>query len=1185
MKRFLLMGVMVLTVCVSAIAGINEKLSSSTQLLIAERDGLISLDMKVSGPKLMSRAPLLRTQPMERLIAAPEMVNGVEMVSAFIHINPNATSQIESMGVVIQERFNEFVTAMIPVDRIEQVAEVSAVKEVNVARKLRKTTNMARYYTNTDDVLNYSNDAITAGLPQAFKGTGVVVGVIDGGIDFQHRMFKDANGNSRIKRAYVARGAGSFTTYTSVGSSPTTDDSSDSHGTHTSTTAAGSEITVNGTVYGGMAPEASLVLVGCGQYLYNTNIANGIKYIFDYADSQNMPAVCSISLGSHMGPHDGTGELAATFSQYAGVNPNHIIVYATGNEAGGDYGKQYSGGESSSSSPFTTVLNGCYYLYNGYSASYLNRMYSGYDIFYARTPNKALGCRLHVVDTNSKSIVWTSSAITSSTYSVSGITTYFSSSPQVTITRDSYNNKYYVQLYFNQMAKKSSYNDSKYALAVSVYPTSGSCAIDSWDVTGYNAFNTTSGAYGSYTVVAGSDDCSIGDEVGSDNVISVGAYCSKRTVKDYNGSNHTLYSYTLNDIAYFSSYQTAGCGPTGVAKPDICAPGATIVAGINHYDNTYMNNEWADYGMYLVYNNGNSSLGSMDGTSMSTPCAAGIIALYLQAAKLVNKSLNTEAIRDVFANTAIHDNYTSKKNFGRYGKINALEGIKYILGDDIVLPELSVSPSSLSFNANVGTPVTKTFTVTGTDLNNPVTVSVSGSSAFSVSPTTISAAEAMAGATVTVTYAPTATGTHTGTVTVSTPGAESKTVALTGKSTLTPTLDVDPSSLSFSTDVDAPVTQTFTVSGANLSDNVSLDVTEGSEYFSIDKFTILKSAVANGVTVTVTYNPDEAGTHHGTVTVTSADITTTVSLTGVSTEPQRTITVDPASLSFEVTAGGTVSKTFFLKGINLNGNLALTLDDPSGFYAINRTSVTASRAAQGVNVTVTYSPATGGTHNASVVISGGGAQDVTVPLNGIASIVTYAPVMLPADEAYVTSSGFRAEWTDETPAANVASYTLEVSSSQNQLLGVTDYTNINLLANEIGGNTYRLITDITPDKFYDVVDLASGTYAYHVKAVYVDGTESEWSNIQEVTISGHAYAPGDVDHNGSVGIADVTALVDYILGGEDVCIICADVDNNQIVNIADVTTLVDYILSGPEALRLKNLIVPLSMQRHKFHAE
>ena len=406
------MSVMVLTVCVSAIASINEKLSSSTQLLIAERDGLISLDMKVSGPKMMTRAPLLRTQPIERLIAAPEMVNGVKMVSAFIHINPNATSQIESMGVVIQERFNEFVTAMVPVDRIEQIAELSSVKEVNVARKMKKNTNMARYYTNTDDVLNFSNDAITAGLPQAFKGSGVVVGVIDGGIDFQHAMFKDANGNSRIKRAYVARGVGSFTTYTSVGSTPTTDDSSDSHGTHTSSTAAGSEITVGSTVYGGMAPEADLVLVGCGDYMYNTNIANAIKYIFDYADSQNKPAVCSISLGTHMGPHDGTGELASTYAQYGGSNPNHIIVYAAGNEAGGSYGKQYSGGEASSSTPFTTVINGCYYLYNGYGDSYLNRTYQGYDIFYARTPNKSLACRLHVVNTSTNSVVWTSNAIT-----------------------------------------------------------------------------------------------------------------------------------------------------------------------------------------------------------------------------------------------------------------------------------------------------------------------------------------------------------------------------------------------------------------------------------------------------------------------------------------------------------------------------------------------------------------------------------------------------------------------------------------------------------------------------------------------------------------------------------------------------------------------------------------------------
>ena len=1169
MKRFLLMSAMVLTVCVSAIAGINEKLSSSTQLLIAERDGLISLDMKVPGPKSMSRAPMLRTQPVERLIAAPERINGEEMVSAFIHINPNATSQIESLGVIVQERFNDFVVAMVPVARIEQIAEVSTVKEINVARKMTPRTNMARYYTNTDDVLNLSNDAINAGLPMAFKGSGVVVGVIDGGIDFQHTMFKDADGNSRIKRAYIARSASSFTTYTSVGTTPTTDDSSDSHGTHT---AGGSEITVNGTVYGGMAPESDLVLVGLSNYTYNTNIAMGIKYIFDYADSQNMPAVCSISLGTHFGPHDGTGELASTYAQYAGSNPNHIILVAAGNEAGGSYGKQYSTGQSSSSTPFTTTLNGLYYLYQGYGTSYLNRMYNGYEVFYARTAGKTLACKLHVVNTSNNSVVWTSGAITSSTTSVSGLSTYFSGTIQVTISRDSYSGKYYVMLNHNQMTKKSSYTGSQYVLAVSVYPTSGSCVVDGWIVSGDNVFGTASGTYGTYTLVAGNDDCSIGDESASDDIISVGAYCSKRTIRDYNGSNHTLSIYTVNDIAYFSSYQAPGCGPTGVAKPDICAPGATIVAGVNYYDNTTMNDGYADYGMYLVSKNGHSSLASMDGTSMSTPCAAGIVALYLQAAKYVGTTLNTSAIRDVFANTAIHDNYTTKKNFGPYGKIDALEGVKYILGDNVPHPALTVSPESLTFSASVGTPVTQTFTVTGTDLTSAVNISVSGNSAYTVSPSTITAAQAMAGATVTVTYSPTISGTHTGTVTVSSTAAASKTVALTGSATLTPTLAVSPSSMSFETTVDSPMSQTFTVTGTNLTDNVTIDVTEGSEDFSVDKFTILRSAVANGVEVTVTYDPLEAGTQYGVVTVSSAGAQSqTITLTGVAREPVRSISVDPAALTFEALPGQTLTQTFHLQGSNVNSSLSLTLNDDNGVYSINRTTVTASRANAGIDVTVTYKPTVGGTHNATVTISGGGADPVTVTLNGTTTIVKYVPVMLQPNDAYVTMTAFRAEWTDETPSANVSSYTLEVNAADQ-----TDQ----------GDATYRLITGIQPGQFYWDVDnlLSGGIFQYKVKALYTDGTESAWSNIQEVALLSHGYQLGDVDHDGKVGIADVTALIDYLLSGTGACEICADVDESGAVNIADVTALIDMLLSTPNNMRVNHATASTMPQRSAMMA-
>ena len=57
---------------------------------------------------------------------------------------------------------------------------------------------------------------------------------------------------------------------------------------------------------------------------------------------------------------------------------------------------------------------------------------------------------------------------------------------------------------------------------------------------------------------------------------------------------------------------------------------------------------------------------------------------------------------------------------------------------------------------------------------------------------------------------------------------------------------------------------------------------------------------------------------------------------------------------------------------------------------------------------------------------------------------------------------------------------------------------------------------------------------------------------------------GDVDGDENVGIADVTALIDYILTGNDagVDLVAGDVDGDENVGIADVTALIDYILVG-----------------------
>ena len=114
-------------------------------------------------------------------------------------------------------------------------------------------------------------------------------------------------------------------------------------------------------------------------------------------------------------------------------------------------------------------------------------------------------------------------------------------------------------------------------------------------------------------------------------------------------------------------------------------------------------------------------------------------------------------------------------------------------------------------------------------------------------------------------------------------------------------------------------------------------------------------------------------------------------------------------------------------------------------------------------------------------------------------------------------------------------------------------------------NVYRLIPGIT-DMFYTVLDLpAEGTYIYKVKSVFADGTESPWSNVEEVTLfeNGHGFELGDVNHDGSTDIADVTCLIDYLLGGvTEACEICGDMNGDEEVNIADVTALIDYLLAG-----------------------
>ena len=177
-----------------------------------------------------------------------------------------------------------------------------------------------------------------------------------------------------------------------------------------------------------------------------------------------------------------------------------------------------------------------------------------------------------------------------------------------------------------------------------------------------------------------------------------------------------------------------------------------------------------------------------------------------------------------------------------------------------------------------------------------------------------------------------------------------------------------------------------------------------------------------------------------------------------------TLTVSPTSLSFSTTVGQSVSKTFTVTGTNLTGNVTLTKTDANGAYTISPTTISASAAANGATVTVTYNPSAAGTQTGSIAIASSGATSKTVSLSGTATaaaLTTYTPEMSAANSNYITNSSFRADWTDQTASANVTSYTLQVDKQGSS----TPSTEVTLLGTIDGSNytgSYRTITLSSP---------------------------------------------------------------------------------------------------------------------------
>ena len=278
-------------------------------------------------------------------------------VSLFVQFTGDI-AEIEKAGFQTRTVAGDVACGDIAVSQLAALEAVPSITRMEVSRVMNNELDLA------------SADVRVAPVhtgPPGHRGAGVIVGIIDSGIDYRHQSFRGADGRSRILAIWdqgLARtgtetspagfGYGVEYRQTQINSAlaaanPLTivrhQDSAAAqfHGTHVTGIAAG-----DGSVAGqgrpaftfvGVAPEADIIVVannrgraagerGLGD---SADTLDAVRYIFNFAQSLGRPVVINQSQGDNVGPHDGTSLLERGLDNLLGA-AGRAFVKSAGNE-------------------------------------------------------------------------------------------------------------------------------------------------------------------------------------------------------------------------------------------------------------------------------------------------------------------------------------------------------------------------------------------------------------------------------------------------------------------------------------------------------------------------------------------------------------------------------------------------------------------------------------------------------------------------------------------------------------------------------------------------------------------------------------------------------------------------------------------------------------------------------------
>lgn len=581
--------------------------------------------------------------------------------------------KVEDMGGKFKFAAGNIASVLVPKNRLGELATVKGVIRMESGPSVQLMNDTMVINNNVTEIRN-----IQSPLTQDYTGSGVLIGFLDSGIDPKHKDFRNDDGSSRIVAIWDQNigsptkspptfGYGQYWTKANIDEGSCTHiegspSSNFGHGTNISGIAAGNGKAVD--KYAGVAPEASIAMVAVNLYQANADflseVADGVAFLFELADSLDLPCVINTSIGTYTGPRDATDLTSQVIDSLLLEKSGRALVASAGNKGDAQYHLGYTVTADTNFTLFATNSTYTYFKLYADTADFNNVEFAvgAYKV----TPSwsrKGITAFSKITDGgNFLNDAYQTVALLDSESGATITTVYYWTELQ--------GDKYYMSVY---TVDNSSYMSDSATIQFSLHLT-GDGEFDIWskkslqgnssdiivDIPAVEDF-----AEVAYYKLPDFDHTIVSSWQCSPNVITVGNYSNRRYFENANGDTTYASANTWPGKIHYSSSQ--GPTRTGVQKPEICASG----------DQTISTGDSLILADYLAGQGHKQGVGGKHqrngGTSSASPVVAGAIAIYLQA----NPTASLADIRGALINTAKTDNYTGtvpNDAYG-YGKLNA----------------------------------------------------------------------------------------------------------------------------------------------------------------------------------------------------------------------------------------------------------------------------------------------------------------------------------------------------------------------------------------------------------------------------------------------------------------------------------------------------------------------------------